>query len=224
MLFRSIAHSFFTEIVRHCTVLADLHTGSFYRTNLPQLRADMRNPAVAAIAESFASTAIIQSAGAAGSLRRAAVDAGIPTVTLEAGEPMRLQAPEVEHGVQGIFALMDQMGMYRKVHVWGKRAPVHYASRWVRADGGGILFGKVSLGQRVHAGDLLGTITDPITNVRADILSPYDGYIIGMAVDQVVLPGFAAFHIGIQPGKDQNDTGNDDNPDEPGAKDSLEDS
>lgn len=219
-----IAHSFFNEIVRHCTVLADLHTGSFYRTNLPQLRADLRNPEVAAIAESFGSTAIIQSAGAPGSLRRAAVDAGIPTVTLEAGEPMRLQAEEVEHGVRGIFALIDQLGMYRKLRVWGNPAPVHYVSRWVRADGGGILFGKVSLGQRVRAGELLGTVTDPITNVRADILSPYDGRVIGMAVDQVVLPGFAAFHIGIQPSNEADDSAGDEGSDEPAAKDSLEDS
>ncbi len=220
-----IAHSFFNEIVKRCTVLADLHTGSFYRTNLPQLRADLRNPEVAAVAESFASTAIIQSAGAPGSLRRAAVDAGIPTVTLEAGEPMRLQAEEVEHGVRGIFALIDQLGMYRKLRVWGNPAPVHYVSRWVRADGGGILFGKVTLGQKVRAGELLGTVTDPITNVRADILSPYDGRVIGMAVDQVVLPGFAAFHIGIQPkdGADES-TNADMDADEPAAKDSLEDS
>ena len=222
-----IAHSFFNEIVKRCTVLVDLHTGSFYRTNLPQLRADLRNPEVAAVAESFASTAIVQSAGASGSLRRAAVDAGIPTVTLEAGEPMRLQAAEVEHGVRGIFALMDQLGMYRKLRVWGNPAAVHYVSRWVRADGGGILFGKVSLGQRVREGELLGTVTDPITNVRADILSPYDGRVIGMAVDQVVLPGFAAFHIGIQPRETPDGAGGpigDEAPDEPAAKDSLEDS
>ena len=226
-----IAYSFFNEIVKHCTVLVDLHTGSFYRTNLPQLRADIANPQVSAVAASFASTAIIQSGGASGSLRRAAVDAGIPTVTLEAGEPMRLQASEVEHGVRGIFALIDQLGMYRKLRVWGNPAPVHYVSRWVRADGGGILFGKVNLGQRVRSGDLLGTVTDPITNVRADIISPYDGRVIGMAVDQVVLPGFAAFHIGIQPKKGPEGgqtpaSGSDgmDTDDEPAAKDSLEDS
>lgn len=223
-----IAYSFFNEIVKRCTVLVDLHTGSFYRTNLPQLRADLRNPEVAAVAESFASTAIIQSSGAAGSLRRAAVDAGIPTVTLEAGEPMRLQANEVDRGVLGIFALIDQLGMYRKLRVWGNPAPVHYVSRWVRADGGGILFGKVSLGQRVRVGELLGTVTDPITNVRADILSPYDGRVIGMAVDQVVLPGFAAFHIGIQPRNEPDGApasgSGEESPDEPAAKDRLEDS
>jgi hypothetical protein len=197
-----IAFSFFNQIVRHCTVLVDLHTGSFYRTNLPQLRADLRRKDVVTITESFASTAVVHSPGAEGSLRRAAIEIGIPAVTLEAGEPLRLQSDEVDTGVAGIFALIDQLGMYRKLRVWGNPVPVHYQSRWVRADSGGILFGKVELGQQVRRGILLGTVTDPITNVRADILSPYDGRVIGMAVDQVVLPGFAAFHIGIQTSAD----------------------
>ena len=41
-----IAYSFFESIIRNCDVLVDLHTGSFYRTNMPQLRADLRNRGV----------------------------------------------------------------------------------------------------------------------------------------------------------------------------------
>ena len=36
----------------------------------------------------------------------------------------------------------------------------------------------------------------PITNDTSDIIAPVRGRIIGMAVDQFVLPGFAAYHIG----------------------------
>lgn len=198
-----IAYSFFHEIIVHCNVLVDLHTGSFYRTNLPQVRGDLRRPEVARIAEAFTSTAIIHSRGATGTLRRAAVEHGIPSVTLEAGEPMRLQEQEVEHGVQGIFALLDQLGMYRRLRVWGNPAPTHYRSRWVRADAGGILFARVELGQKVAVGDLLGSVTDPITNLRSDIVSPYAGRLIGKAVDQFVHPGFAAFHIGIETRSDE---------------------
>ena len=198
-----IAHSFFNEVIRHCDVLVDLHTGSFYRTNLPQLRADLRNGEVVKIAESFGShTAIVHSPGADGTLRRAATEAGIPTVTLEAGEPMRLQSDEVTEGTRGINTLLNELGMYRGLRVWGNPAPVHYESRWVRADAGGILFGAVKLGANVERGQLLGTVTDPITNVRVEIRSPFEGTVIGMAVDQVVLPGFAAFHIGIRTSAD----------------------
>ena len=69
---------------------------------------------------------------------------------------------------------------------------------WVRANNGGILLADVSLGSTVRQGDLLGTITDPMSNASIELRSPYSGRIIGMARNQVVMPGFAAFHIGIQ--------------------------
>ena len=53
-----IAYSFFTEIVSHCDALIDLHTGSFERANLPQLRADLRNPDVVTLTQGFGATVI----------------------------------------------------------------------------------------------------------------------------------------------------------------------
>ncbi|MDH3645088.1 MAG: succinylglutamate desuccinylase/aspartoacylase family protein, partial [Gammaproteobacteria bacterium] len=80
-----IAHSFFTEVIAHCDGLVDLHTGSFHRTNLPQLRADLNVEAVVELTKGFGATVTLHSEGGHGTLRRAAVDAGIPAVTLEAG-------------------------------------------------------------------------------------------------------------------------------------------
>lgn len=196
-----IAHSFFTEVISLCDALVDLHTGSFHRTNLPQLRADISKPQVAELTQGFGATVVLRSEGAVGTLRRAAVDAGIAAVTLEAGESMRLQEDAVKHGVKGIRTLMNQMGMIDTFSLWGDPEPVYYNSTWVRSDRGGILFGSVDLGDRVDEGDLLGVVTDPITNIQSEIRSPTDGRIIGMALNQVVMPGFAAFHVGIRASK-----------------------
>jgi predicted deacylase len=193
-----IAHSFFNELITHCDALVDLHTGSFHRTNLPQLRADITNPKVVELTQGFGSTVVLQSEGALGTLRRAAVDVGIPAVTLEAGESMRLQSDAVQHGVKGIQTLMSQMDMIETFSLWGDPEPVYYNSVWVRASRGGILFSDVALGDHVDVDDLLGVVTDPITNIKTEIKSPNDGRVIGMALNQVVLPGFAAFHIGIR--------------------------
>ena len=198
-----IAYSFFHEIITHCNVLVDLHTGSFHRTNLPQLRANLNKPSVLEITQGFGATVIIQSEGAIGTLRRAAVDNGIAAVTLEAGEPMRLQEDQVSHGVKGIKTLMNKYGMYDYSSFWGDPEPVYYQSKWVRADIGGILFSQVDLGEKIKPGDLLGTITDPITNVRSKIKSSHKGRIIGMALNQFVMPGFAAFHVGIHTDEDE---------------------
>ncbi len=193
-----LAHSFFSKIIMQCDALVDLHTGSFHRTNLPQLRADLGDENVARLAQSFGVIAVLNSRGNPNSLRAAAVRAGIPAVTLEAGEPMAMQSEVVEEGVTAINTLLAKTGMYGKQKRWNRIAPVYYRSTWVRANQSGILFSKATLGQRVKEGDLLGTVTDPITNARTTIKSPYQGRVIGMALDQVVLPGFAAYHIGIQ--------------------------
>ena len=192
-----IAHSFFTNVVAHCDALIDLHTGSFERANLPQIRADLRNPDVVTLTQGLGGMVILHSTPAVGTLRHAATRAGIPAVTLEAGGPSVLELNEVKHGVNGIETLISAIGMQRKLRLWSDPEPVYYRSSWVRADSGGILLADVSLGSTVQEGDLLGTINDPMSNARSEVRSPYSGRIIGMARNQVVMPGFAAFHVGI---------------------------
>ncbi|MGI9270955.1 MAG: succinylglutamate desuccinylase/aspartoacylase family protein [Woeseiaceae bacterium] len=193
-----IAHSFFTNVIATCDALIDLHTGSNERANLPQIRADLRNPDIVTLTQGFGSMVILHSTPTVGTLRYAATTAGIPTVTLEAGGPSQLELNEVRHGVKGIETLVNSLGMIKKRNRWGDPEPVYYRSSWVRADNGGILLADVSLGSTVRKGDLLGTITDPMSNARSELLSPYSGRIIGMARNQVVMPGFAAFHVGIE--------------------------
>ena len=193
-----IAHSFFTTVIAHCDALVDLHTGSFERANLPQIRADLRNPDVVTLTQGFGSMVILHSTPTVGTLRHAATQAGIPTVTLEAGGPSQLELSEVKLGVKGIETLVHTLGMVKKRRLWGDPEPVYYRSSWVRADNGGILLSDVSLGSTVRVGDRLGTITDPMSNAQSELRSPYSGRIIGMARNQVVMPGFAAFHVGIE--------------------------
>lgn len=193
-----LAHSFFTEVISQCDALVDLHTGSFQRTNLPQLRADLSNPKVVELTQGFGSTVVLHSDGAEGTLRRAATDAGVPTITLEAGGPARVQDNAVSHSTKGVMTLLNELGMYDNVTKWGTREPVYYRSRWIRADQGGVLFSKVELGDSVDQDQLLGTITDPITNVQTELRASDKGRVLGMALDQFVMPGFAAFRIGIE--------------------------
>jgi predicted deacylase len=193
-----IAHSLFTDVIAHCDALVDLHTGSFERANLPQIRADLRNPDVVTLTLGFGSMVVLHSEPTVGTLRHAATMAGIPAVTVEAGGPSQLELAEVKDGVKGIETLLTTLGMVKKLRLWGDPEPVYYRSSWVRADNGGILLADVSLGSTVRKGDLLGTITDPMNNARTELYSPYSGRIIGMARNQVVMPGFAAFHVGIQ--------------------------
>lgn len=197
-----IAYSFFNAVVKHCDALVDIHTGSFHRTNIPQLRADMTNDEVSQLAHGFGGMVVLHSRGGQGTLRRAATDAGIPAVTVEAGEPMRIQEDVVEDGVKRLRTLITNMGMYRRPLLWSSSTPVYQQSSWVRTEEGGLLISRIEVGDRVRSGDLLGKVVNPITNIEYQIKSPFDGQVIGMALNQVVMPGYAAYHIGMETTKE----------------------
>ena len=160
------AHSLFDEVIGHCEVLVDIHTGSFYRTNLPQLRADLRITRVLNLTKQFGDIAVLHSEGPSGSLRRAATDVGIAAVTMETGGPARFQQNAVAAGVKAIEALLSHLGMVKRFRLFGEPQPVIYNSTWVRVETGGILLAEVGLGDIVEKGQRLGTVTDPIHTIE----------------------------------------------------------
>jgi predicted deacylase len=193
-----LAYSLFQQVLDPCTYLVDIHTGSFHRTNLPQLRGDLTNLDVVELSRRFGSTVILHNRGALGTLRRAATDLDIPAITLETGEPMRIQEQEVRQGVDAIRHAMNALGMYPSNAQGTDLASVYYTSHWVRVSAGGVLISGVHLGDVVEQGARLATVTDPVTNRTSYVVSPYPGRVLGMALNQVVLPGYAAFHIGVE--------------------------
>ncbi len=224
-----LAHSLFEDVIKGCDYLVDIHTGSFHRANLTQVRGDLTNLDVVELSRRFGSTVILHNRGAVGTLRRAATDAGIPTVTLETGEPLRIQDRDVRHGVAAIQHAMSSLSMYPRALQSKNIASVYFESRWVRVNEGGVLMSGVRLGDLVEQGARLGTVTDPVTNHVSEVVAPYPGRVLGMALNQVVLPGYAAFHIGITStiedakAAEPNDPLDSDSPDTP-DNDSLENS
>ena len=194
-----LAYLLFNKIVMHCDDLVDFHTGSFKRINLPQLRADMSNDAIRNLALHF-SIPILHKPAAAGTLRAAAADHNIAAVTFELGEPSIIEPAHVESGVAVIQALLRSLHMLNNenntVIPAEKTQPTFYRSHWVRVNHGGILTSMVILGEIVERDALIGVSINPLTNERYEIRSPVAGRILGMARNQFMLPGFAAFHIG----------------------------
>lgn len=193
-----MAFNLFRSVIVHCDALVDFHTGSFNRSNLPQVRGDLRNPDVLAFTRRFGATPVLHSPGLRGMLRLAATDFDIPAVTFEVGGPYRLEPEKIDAAVQAIKTLMHQMGMTEQFRLWSEPQAIFYESRWVRVDQGGMLFSDVALGDRVREGQRLGKVVDPIRNLEHEINAPFAGRVIGMALNQVVLPGYAAYHLGIE--------------------------
>lgn len=192
-----IANAVFSKVLTHCDALVDLHTASNNRTNQPQIRADIANPAIRALAVHFGHGMVIAGEGPDGSLRREAAKAGVAAIIYEAGEPYRFQEDEIAHGVRGVRSVMAYLDMIDGEEITIPDDRVFEKSRWVRVpvQQGGFFFPDVALGATVQEGDHLGKVVDPLTDEAHEITSPVTGEVIGMSVSQPVLSGYALYHV-----------------------------
>lgn len=192
-----VAAEVFGRVIKDCSYLIDLHTGSNLRTNLPQVRVDTDNAKALELASNFGVGIVVAGEGPEGSLRRAAVTAGIPAVIYEAGPPYIFVEPEIARGTQGVRNVMSYLGMTADPPntVPAQRLA---SSRWLRVPKrqGGIYLPTVVVGDVVTAGQLVATVTDPITDQVHEIRANEDGLVIGMSLPQVVLSGSALIHVG----------------------------
>ncbi|MEM6861778.1 MAG: succinylglutamate desuccinylase/aspartoacylase family protein [Myxococcota bacterium] len=218
-----VAHRVFSFLQAHCDEAIDFHTGSARRSNFPQVRADVGQPETLELALRLQPPIIVHSEGTRGMLRRALTQVGIPTVTYESGEAMRFQVDVIEGVVLGVLrsaALME--GKPTLPPPPDIPPEVFLQSHWVRVDRGGILTNRVELGAVVKKGQVLGVVQNPFSESAIEILAPHDGRVIGCAQPQLVLPGFAAFHLGYDPREEVPQDETDDPAVEHGAAEDME--
>ncbi len=180
-----IAHLFMQEIVCRSTHGIDMHTGSNYRTNLPQIRTSIDNEENLRLAQAFGAPMIIHSAIRDGSLREAVAEQGIPVLLYEAGEALYFNENAIRSGIRGILNVMRAIGMLPKSNKTSIKEPVvSTKTSWVRAPKSGVFFKQVSLGSLVKKGDLLGVINDPLGDESESVYAPFTG----VATGQLNLP------------------------------------
>lgn len=191
-----LAYLFMTEIVNHCTHGIDLHTASDHRTNLPQIRANLRDYETYRCAKAFGAPLMIHANVRDGSLRQAATQRGIPVLLYEGGEALRFDPDAIGVGVQGILRVMRMLGMYEVPGLPIIEPSLHVEkTQWVRAPRSGILRFKVALGERVWKKQQLGTIADAFGETSAEVYAPCDGLIIGQTQNPLVNQGDAIVHL-----------------------------
>ena len=192
-----LANVFIQEVVNHCDFGIDLHTGAIHRTNFPQIRVDLSNPELKKLAKSFSAPIILHSSFREGSLRKSAMDLGVPTLVYEAGEALRLDEVSIKSGINGIIRVMQTLGMIKTKLLRPSKVNSVLASSsyWVRAPEGGILRTSLTSGTSVDAGQILGKIADPYGKHEVAIISEKPGVLIGKNNLPVVNQGDALFHI-----------------------------
>jgi predicted deacylase len=190
-----IAHLMMTEIIARCSVGIDLHTGSDHRINLPQVRADLDDPATLELARAFGAALALHSRTRDGSLRQAATEAGSTVLLFEGGEADRFDSRAIRDGTAGALRVLAALDMIDEAPPASAPTRLSRRSTWVRASSSGILHFDAALGEEIEAGGRLATIYDAFGKRRSTIRAKIGGMIAGHTQRPLVNRGDAIAHI-----------------------------
>ena len=191
-----LAHLFMAEIAGRCDYGVDLHTGSNFRSNLPQVRISLDEPQTVELATAFGAPIVVPSELREGSLREAVASLGKPVLVYEAGEALYFSEPAIRIGLRGILNLMRHVGMLPP----GRRKKPHEPvvtdrTSWVRAGMSGLFSRKVQLGDLVKKRSVLGVLSDPFGDDREEVRAPFSGIVIGELKLPLAHEGDALIHL-----------------------------
>jgi predicted deacylase len=191
-----VAHLFLQEIVKKCDYGIDLHTGAIHRSNLPQIRANLKDEETLQLAKSFGVPVLINSDIRDGSLREAAINMGTKVLVYEAGQALRFDEMSIRAGIKGVLNVLQTLGVTKKKSIRRLVTPfVANNSAWVRSGESGIVNDMKKLGDHVKKDELLATIGNPFGEVFDEVRASRSGIVIGKQNIPLVQEGDAMFHI-----------------------------
>ena len=198
------ASRFLDRAIRGLDVLIDLHTASFGRVNSLYVRADLRDERAREMANRLYPQILLHNRGVDGTLRDAAMDLGVASITVEIGNPQSIQDSLVWWTVQGLLRVMSFLGMIAESDLTTHKPPWETIqcgrSYWIYTDRGGVLEVFPELATRVHAGDRIAQVRDVYGRVIRDYFAPEAGVVIGKSTNPVNQTGSRILHLGIEGG------------------------
>ncbi|MDJ0838360.1 MAG: succinylglutamate desuccinylase/aspartoacylase family protein [Acidobacteriota bacterium] len=185
-------------VVEQFDYLVDLHTASFGRVNSLYVRADMTDEVTAVMARLQRPEIILHNTPSDGTLRGYAMELGIPSITVEVGNPHRFHPEYIRRALAGLRAVLSEVKMIPK----RQRAPgptpiLCKRSYWLYADHGGLLevFPKVT--ELVEKNQEIARLLDIYGDVTRVYRAPETGVVIGKSVHPVGQTGARILHLGI---------------------------
>ncbi len=193
-----IARLLLDEVIVGSDVGIDLHTAANHRTNVPQVRIDTSDEVALGLATGFGAPFVLDAKLRPGSLREIAAHHAVPVLTYEGGGPARFDEPAIDVATRGALRVLARLGMIDDAPAPAHEAPmVLHASRWMRADRGGILHLDVGSGDHVKAGQAMWTTVSPLGEERAVAEADEEGHVIGATTLPLVQPGQAIVHVAL---------------------------
>ncbi|OMJ22676.1 N-alpha-acetyl-L-2,4-diaminobutyric acid deacetylase [Smittium culicis] len=192
------AYNLMNKIVRNFEYLLDLHTASRGRANSLYVRADLLNTITRKMALLQNPQIIVHNTSPDGSLRGSAMNLGIPSITVEIGDPSRFQKRFVKNALLGVTNFLSHLKMIPDEIFNAESDPtVCSRSYWIFASVGGGLFVIPEVNTWVKKGEVIAHVTDIFGCMVEKYFAPDDGIVIGKQFDPVCQTGTRILHLGI---------------------------
>ncbi|MBT6888980.1 MAG: peptidase M14, partial [Gemmatimonadales bacterium] len=128
------------RIIGNFDYLVDLHTASFGRVNSLYVRADLSDETTRSMALRQRPQIILHNSPGDRTLRGAAMERGIPAITIEVGDPQRFQSRFIKATRNGIWSMLADAKMLPKRKQAEPKPPIMCSSsNWIYTDRGGLL-------------------------------------------------------------------------------------
>ncbi len=177
-------------------VCIDIHASNLYIHEIPQVRINnYKVEELISIAECLntdmiwvhPSTSVLN-----GSLAYSLNEIGVKSMVIESGSAYRINQDYCNKIVDGLFSLMRYLGIWDGEVVKPSKANIIHDDdiTYVNAESSGIFIPKVSVYDKVAAGNELGTIVDVITgSVEEVVYAPENGMICSIREYPVIEEG-----------------------------------
>ena len=179
-------------------VLLDLHTASFGRVNSFYVRADLANATTAHLARLVGADIIVHNPSKDMTLRGSAENLGIPSITVEIGDPQIFDKDLVRLSRIGLRDILETLGMVEpdEEEALGQ-ATECVRSYWLYTDTGGMLTVLPDCAARIAKGQAIARLIDPWGQVIRTYRAPEDGVVVGKSANPVARAGSRILHLGV---------------------------
>jgi len=195
-------HAVLTKLISHFEYHIDLHTASFGRVNSYYVRSDMLDPVVEKLSWLCNPQIILHNSGQDGTLRGAATELGIKSITIEVGNPQSFQSRFISWTYAGVRRMLHYLGMYNLSDI--SKNPPNRANivlcaggYWMYTRCGGLLEVYPPVNSLVKKGHLIGRVMNIFGNISEEIFAPEDGMVVGKSSNPVAFAGDRVIHLGI---------------------------
>ncbi len=191
------AYRFINKIVKKFDYLVDLHTASFGHINSLYVRADMSDATTAEMAYLQRPQIILHNPPSDKTLRGTAMELGIPSLTVEIGNPQIFQPKQIKASIAGIRRVLCEIGMLARRPITEAPPPILCSkSKWIYTDHGGLLTVLPNPTDYIKTGDVIARQTNIFGDLLCEYRAPEPGIVIGKSANPVGQTGARILHFG----------------------------